>query len=72
MRIINSVNIHLSEAIKFYLIPSEKCDEQGVLLYTQSPHQVLKCGDFCFLKVWARAMQLPVSWAFCLFSTWCG
>ncbi len=45
MRIINSVKIHLSEAIKFYLIPSEKCDEQGVLLYTQSPHQVLKCGD---------------------------
>ena len=43
-----SGELQLSEAIKKFLIPSEKWDEQGVLLYTQSPHQVLKCGDWVF------------------------
>ena len=43
-----SGELQLSEAIKKFLIPSEKWDEQGVLLYTQSPHQVLKCGDLVF------------------------
>jgi len=32
--------LQLSEAIKKILIPSDNCDEQGVLLYIQSPHQV--------------------------------
>ena len=40
--------LQLSTAIKKILNPSDNCDEQGVLLYTQSPHQVLKCGDLVF------------------------
>jgi len=38
----------LSATIRKILNPSDNCDEQGVLLYTQSPHQVLKCGDLVF------------------------
>ena len=29
---------------------SDYCDEQSDLLYTQSPHQVLKCGDWFFIE----------------------
>lgn len=38
----------MSATIRKIRIPSDNCDEQGVLLYTQSPHQVLKCGDLVF------------------------
>ena len=38
----------MSAKIRKILNPSDNCDEQGVLLYTQSPHQVLKCGDLVF------------------------
>ena len=40
--------LQLSATIRKIRIPSDNCDEQGVLLYTQSPHQVLKCGDLVF------------------------
>ena len=43
-----SGEVQLSTAIRKIRIPSDNCDEQGVLLYTQSPHQVLKCGDLVF------------------------
>jgi len=35
-----SGEVQLSTAIRKIRIPSDNCDEQGVLLYTQSPHQV--------------------------------
>ena len=65
-----SGEVQLSATIRKIRIPSDNCDEQGVLLYTQSPHQVLKCGDLVFYRAGGYARQLPVSWAFCLFSTW--
>ena len=40
--------LQLSATIRKILNSSDNCDEQGVLLYTQSPHQVLKCGDLVF------------------------
>ena len=45
LQINDTGELQLSTAIKKILNPSDNCDEQGVLLYTQSPHQVLKCGD---------------------------
>ena len=36
----------LSATIRKILNSSDNCDEQSDLLYTQSPHQVLKCGDW--------------------------
>ena len=62
--------LQLSTAINKILNPSDNCDEHALCCMPNPHTKVLKCGDFCFLKVWARAMQLPVSWAFCLFSTW--
>ena len=38
----------MSATIRKILNPSDNCDEQGVLLYIQSPHQVLKCEDLVF------------------------
>ena len=40
--------LQLSATIRKIRIPSDNCDEQSDLLYTQSPHQVLKCGDLVF------------------------
>ena len=40
--------LQLSATIRKILNPSDNCDEQSDLLYTQSPHQVLKCGDLVF------------------------
>ena len=37
--------LQLSATIRKILNSSDNCDEQSDLLYTQSPHQVLKCGD---------------------------
>jgi hypothetical protein len=70
LQINDTGELQLSTAIKEILNPSDNCYEQGVLLYTQSPHQVLKCGDLVFYRAGGYARQLPVSWAFCLFSTW--
>ena len=40
--------LQLSATIRKILNSSDNCDEQSDLLYTQSPHQVLKCGDLVF------------------------
>ena len=40
LQINDTGELQLSTAIKKILNPSDNCDEQGVLLYTQSPHQV--------------------------------
>ena len=43
--------LQLSATIRKILNSSDNCDEQSDLLYTQSPHQVLKCGDWVFYRV---------------------
>ena len=40
--------LQLSATIRKILNSSDNCDEQSDLLYIQSPHQVLKCGDLVF------------------------
>ena len=40
IQINDSGELQLSTAIKKFLNPSDNCEEQGVLLYTQSPHPV--------------------------------
>ena len=42
--------LQLSATIRKILNSSDNCDEQSDLLYTQSPHQVLKCGDWFFIE----------------------
>ena len=43
--------LQLSAIIRKILNSSDNCDEQSDLLYTQSPHQVLKCGDLVSYRV---------------------
>ena len=43
--------LQLSATIRKILNSSDNCDEQSDLLYTQSPHQVLKCGDLVSYRV---------------------
>ena len=69
LQINDTGELQLSTAIKKILNSSDNCDEQSDLLYTQSPHQVLKCGDWVFIAG-GYLKQLPVSLAFCLFSIW--